>query len=110
MGNGSHHAKSYDMTGPEALTMDEVAAHISQAIGRRVEYINVAPEEKRRALLAAGVPPERADALDELFAERRRCSESRVYLGTHEIFGVEATTFAQFAKRNAAVFSGRVPW
>jgi uncharacterized protein YbjT (DUF2867 family) len=106
MSKGSHHGKSYEMTGPEALTMAEIAAQISQAIGRRVEYINVAPEEKRRALLAAGVPPERADALDELFAERRRCSESRVDLGTHEAFGVKPTTFAQFAERNAALFSG----
>jgi len=55
---------------------------------------------------AADVPPERADALDELFAERRRCSESRVYLGTHEAFGVKPTTFAHFAERNAALFSG----
>ena len=55
---------------------------------------------------AADVPPERADALDELFAERRRCSESRVSLGTHEAFGVKPTTFAHFAERNAALFSG----
>ena len=106
MSKGSHHGKSYEMTGPEALTMAEIAAQISQVVGKQIEYVNVAPEEKRRALLAAGVPPERADALDELFAKRRRCSESRVYLGTHKAFGVKPTTFAQFAERNAAVFSG----
>jgi uncharacterized protein YbjT (DUF2867 family) len=92
------------MTGPEALTMTEVAERISRAIGKTVRYGNVAPEEKMRALLAAGIPPELADAIDELFAERRKRLESRVCLGTHELFGIQPTTFAEFARRNAAVF------
>jgi uncharacterized protein YbjT (DUF2867 family) len=104
--NGGHEAKSYDMTGPEALTMTEVAERISQAIGKNVRYVNIAPEEKRRALLAAGIPAELADAIDELFTERRKRPESRVYLGTHELFGIQPTTFAEFARRNAAVFGG----
>jgi uncharacterized protein YbjT (DUF2867 family) len=104
--NGGHEARSYDMTGPEALTMTEIAERISRAIGKTVRYVNVAPQEKRRALLAAGTLPERADALDELFSERRKHPESRVYLGTHEAFGVQPTTFAEFARRNAAVFHG----
>jgi uncharacterized protein YbjT (DUF2867 family) len=104
--NGGHHAKSYDMTGPEALTMTDIAERISQAIGKTVRYVNVAPEEKRRALLAAGTPPAFADALDELFAERRKQRESRVYLGTHVAFGIQPTTFADFARHNADLFSG----
>ncbi len=94
------------MTGPEALTMTEIAERISRAIGKTVRYVNVTLEEKRRALLAAGIPPERADALDELFSERRKHPASRVYLGTHEAFGIQPTTFAEFARRNAAVFYG----
>lgn len=101
-----HEGKSYEMTGPEALTMAEVAERISQASGKTVRYVDVTPEEKRKALLAAGIPPVFADALDELFAERRRRVESRVYLGTHEAFGIRPTPFAEFAHRNAAVFRG----
>ena len=63
-----HESKSYEMTGPEALTMTEIAELISTAIGRTIRYVNVAPEDKRRALIGAGAP-ERADALDELFAD-----------------------------------------
>jgi uncharacterized protein YbjT (DUF2867 family) len=107
--NGGHEAKSYDMTGPEALTMMEVAERISRAIGKTVRYVNVAPEEKRQALLAAGTRPDLADAIDELFAERRKRLESRVYLGTHELFGIRPTTFAEFARRNAAPFRGESP-
>jgi hypothetical protein len=31
---------------------------------------------------------------------------STVVLSTHEYFGIEPTTFAQFARRNADVFRG----
>jgi uncharacterized protein YbjT (DUF2867 family) len=101
-----HEARSYTMTGPEALAMAEIAERISAAIGKTIQYVNVAPEERRRMLLAAGIPAEFADALDELFAERRRCPESGVSLATHEAFGVRPTTFGEFAQRNARAFSG----
>jgi uncharacterized protein YbjT (DUF2867 family) len=104
--NGGHEAKSYDMTGPEALTMEQVAAQISQAIGKTIRYINVPPAQKRKALLAAGASEFFADAVDELFAERRKRQESRVYLGTHDAFAIRPTTFAEFARGNAAVFRG----
>jgi nucleoside-diphosphate-sugar epimerase len=104
--SSGHEGKSYDMTGPEALTMAEIAEQISQATGRTIEYVNITLEEYRRAVLAAGASPERADGFVELWSERRKCSESRVYLGTHEAFGVQPTTFAEFALRNAAVFRG----
>jgi uncharacterized protein YbjT (DUF2867 family) len=101
-----HEGKSYDMTGPEALTMTEVTERISQAVGKPIRYVNIPPEGKKRAWLAAGIPPERVDTVMEVLIERRKCSESRVYLDTHEAFGVHPTTFAEFARRNAAIFCG----
>jgi uncharacterized protein YbjT (DUF2867 family) len=103
-----HEGKGYVMTGPQALTMMEVAEQISQAISKTVRYVNVALEEKRQALLAAGIPLERVNTINELFSERRKCAESRVYLGTHEAFGIQPTTFAEFARRNAAAFRGEL--
>ncbi|SEF20440.1 Uncharacterized conserved protein YbjT, contains NAD(P)-binding and DUF2867 domains [Amycolatopsis pretoriensis] len=100
----------YEMTGPEALTMTEVAARIAAVAGRPVRYVDADPAGKRAALLAAGIPGFFADAMDELFAERRTgAEESRVDLGTHERFGVRPTTFAEFARRHAAVFRGDTP-
>jgi uncharacterized protein YbjT (DUF2867 family) len=101
-----HEGKSYEMTGPEALTMTEVAERISEATGKPFRYVNITLEEKRQAWLAAGIPSERVDTVMEVLSERRKCAESRVYLGTHEQFEVHPTTFAEFARRNAAVFRG----
>ena len=102
---GGHEGRSYEMTGPESLTMAEIAERISVAIGKTVRYVNVAPAERRQALLASGMPTYIADALDEQAAERRRCPESRVDLSTHDAFGIRPTSFAEFARVHAEAFA-----
>ena len=82
---------------------------LSFATGKRIRYVNVAPEEAKRAQLAAGVPPYTADALAELFAERRKGKEAQVSPIIQTIFGLRATSFGEFATRNAAIFRGEQP-
>jgi uncharacterized protein YbjT (DUF2867 family) len=103
-----HEGKRYEMTGPEALTMSEIAARIASVTDRPVRYVDIDPAEKRQTLLAAGIPAFFADAMDELFAERRAGGEeSRVDLSTHREFGIRPTRFAEFAVRHAEVFRGQ---
>jgi uncharacterized protein YbjT (DUF2867 family) len=104
-----HEGKIYPLTGPEALTMGEVADKLSAATGKTIRYVDVPPEEARQARLAAGMPPYLAEGLDELFAERRKGKESRVWPTIEEVFGWKPTTFKEFASRNAAVFRGDQP-
>ncbi|HLZ61413.1 MAG TPA: SDR family oxidoreductase [Ktedonosporobacter sp.] len=101
-----HEGKSYDMTGPEALSMTEIAEQISLAIGKTVRYVNISQAERKRALLAAGVPPYFADALDVQGGERRKGAEAVVHPETHTTLQLRPTTFAEFALRNAAAFRG----
>jgi uncharacterized protein YbjT (DUF2867 family) len=104
-----HEGKVYPLTGPEALTMTEVAAKLSTATGKNIRYVNVPPEDARKAQLAAGMPPYLADALFELFAERRNGKESKVWPDAATLLGRRPTSFDQFASRNAAVFRGDTP-
>jgi uncharacterized protein YbjT (DUF2867 family) len=104
-----HEGKTYPLTGPEALTMAEVAEKLSAATGRPIKYVNVTPEEAKRAQLAAGVPQYTADALAELFAERRKGKESQVHKVIEGVIGRRATSFDDFALRNAAIFRGEQP-
>lgn len=101
-----HENKVYPLTGPEALTMTEVAAKLSAATGQTIRYVNVAPEEARRAQLAAGMPSYLVDALGELFAERRKGKEREVSPFVPKLLGHAATSFDEFAKRHAAIFRG----
>jgi uncharacterized protein YbjT (DUF2867 family) len=104
-----HEGKIYPLTGPEALSMAEVAQKLSTATGKTIRYVNVAPEQARQAQIDAGVPEVRADALAELFAERRKGKEARVWPIIETIIGRRATSFDEFAKRNAAIFRGEQP-
>jgi uncharacterized protein YbjT (DUF2867 family) len=107
--SSGHEGKIYPLTGPEALSMAEVADKLSAATGKRIQYINVTPEEAKRASLAAGVPPFNADALAELFAERRKGKEAQVSSIIPTVFGWQATSFDEFATWNAAIFRGKQP-
>lgn len=105
--NGGHEGASLPMTGPEALTMAEVADRVSRATGKTVRYVAVSRSERRQALIAHGVPPEFADALDRQVEERLKGGlESRVDLSTHQLFNVRPTAFLEFAQRNAQAFGG----
>jgi uncharacterized protein YbjT (DUF2867 family) len=101
-----HEGKSYEMTGPEALSMTELAEQISLAIGKTVRYVNISQAERRRTLLGAGVPPYLADALDVQASERRKGAEAVVHPETHATLQIRPTTFAEFARRHAAAFRG----
>jgi uncharacterized protein YbjT (DUF2867 family) len=104
-----HEGKIYRLTGPEALTMTEVAERLTVAIGKPVRYVDVPPDEAKRAQLAAGFAPYLVDALGELFAERRKGKESVVYDDLATLIGRRGTTFAEFAAHNVAIFRGEQP-
>jgi uncharacterized protein YbjT (DUF2867 family) len=106
MRSDGHEGRAYDMTGPQALTMTEAVAHISAATGTPFRYVELSLERKLAELRDGGLPEPTVQTLKELFAERARRRESAVRLETHEVFGVEPTTFAAFARRNAAAFLG----
>ena len=106
---GGHEGKIYPLTGPQALTMTEVAEKLSAATGKTVRYVNVPPEAARQAQLAAGMPAFLADALFELFAERRNAKEAKVWPDAATLLGRPPTSFDEFATRNAAVFRGEAP-
>jgi uncharacterized protein YbjT (DUF2867 family) len=105
--DGGHEGVLLPMTGPEALTMTEVAYRISRANGRTVRYVAVPPIARRQALIDNGIPPEFADALDRQVEERVKGGlESQVNLSTHKLFNIKPTTFLEFAQRNAEAFGG----
>ena len=104
-----HEGKIYPLTGPEALSMAEVAEKLSAATGTTIQYVNVTPDEAKSANLAAGMPPYLADALFELFAERRKGKEAQVWPTIESVFGWRSTSFDEFARRNAAIFRGEQP-
>src|SRR5262249_25034675 len=64
--------------------MPDIAAIISDIVGKPVRYESVTPEQKREGQLAAGLPPALVDALYDQAIERLAHPRSRVFLETHE--------------------------
>jgi NAD(P)H dehydrogenase (quinone) len=53
--SNGHEGCTYDITGPEALTMDQTATVISRVSGKKVRYITLSPEETRLKHNASGM-------------------------------------------------------
>lgn len=101
-----HENKAYTLTGPEALTVAQVAKHLSEASGRTIEYVDVPEEAARQSMLNAGMPEWAVNAMAELNAIDKAGYAASVDPSLGELLGRAPTTFAEFAKEKAARFKG----
>ena len=98
------------LTGPQAISYEQVAADLSVTTGQSVCYANIASEAARSALLEAGLPPFAADQFVALFAELRLGAQGETTDTVRTITGRAPRTFAAFAREYASVFrAGVVP-
>jgi uncharacterized protein YbjT (DUF2867 family) len=67
-----HAGAQYDITGPEALSYDDIAAKLSPALGRKVTYVDAPDEAIRDALLGLGLDEWFVGALVGLYQDYRR--------------------------------------
>jgi uncharacterized protein YbjT (DUF2867 family) len=104
-----HEGRTYPMTGPQAMTMAEIATTISTSVGRPVAYRAVTPEESKIAMLANGADADFAEALYDQAVERLRHPQSHVWSDTHTTFGVTPTTFADFIADHRVAFTTPAP-
>ena len=102
-----HEGQSYPLTGPEALTNDQVAEKLSRATGRNIRYVSLSSEELKRALLAAGMPEWSVHAVLDLQRFYRGGGASRVDPTVERLIGRKATAFEQFARDYASAFQSQ---
>lgn len=75
-GDGAHRGEVYELTGPQALSYDDVAATLSRSTGRTVNSVDVPDDATRQALLGFGVDPWTVEAVVELFQSYRASGPS----------------------------------
>ena len=100
-----HEGRVYDLTGPEALTHAEMAARLSEAVGRPITFVDIPPAAMQDALLDAGFPRWQAEGLLEDYAHYRRDEASAVRPGVQQATGKPARPFSDFAQDYASAFS-----
>lgn len=99
-----HENKVYDLTGPEALTHQQLADIFSDILTHPIHFINVPEEDMKKALLDVGFPGWQADGLLEDYAHYRLNEAAVVTDTVQDVTGVKARTFSQFVTDYASSF------
>lgn len=97
-----HEGKAYSLNGPEAFTYDQLAAKLSDALGRKIEHINIPPADLKGAMLAEGMPEVLADRLMDLERYYREGKAARDTSDIKRVTGRDPRSFADYARETAA--------
>jgi uncharacterized protein YbjT (DUF2867 family) len=98
-----HRGRTYELTGPRALTFGDVAAELSRATGRTVKYTPITHEQYQDVLREAGLPVELGDMFRHILDGRNVHTAD----GVREALGRPARDFAEYAERTAAAGAWR---
>jgi uncharacterized protein YbjT (DUF2867 family) len=99
-----HEGKSYILTGPEAISMGEVANIFSKVLGKKVTYVSVPGEAALQSMLSMGFPEWIARGYGELMVGFSQGFASRTTDNVATLTGHPARSIEQFARDYAQVF------
>ena len=96
-----HEQRTYLVTGPEAITFTEVAAGLSAATGRRIEFTDIPGQDAEQAMIGGGMPAFAAEQIVKIFAQLRQGADRRVTATVQALTGSAPRDFACFARDHA---------
>jgi len=99
-----HEGKVYGLTGPEALTGEDIAAVLSEETGRSVTCVPQSTEDSRAAMIAGGMQEEVADAMVELASLAPKGYLAGIETTVSDVLGRPARRFRDFVAENRAAF------
>lgn len=103
-GNNRHNGKAYTITGPEALSYYQVAEILSNATGKKINYVNVSEEATRLGLKDMGWDDWLISTTLQFFDLYRKGYASQVTSAVEEVTGKKPISFSHFTKDYAQVF------
>jgi uncharacterized protein YbjT (DUF2867 family) len=98
----AHDGAVYDLTGPRALTLAEVAAELSEVTGRRVTYRPETVAEAYRSRESSGAPRWQLDAWVSTYTAMAAGELAAVSDAVPRLTGHPATPLAEVLRRTAA--------
>jgi uncharacterized protein YbjT (DUF2867 family) len=94
----THAGQAYTLTGPEAMTYDELAQELSAVLGRSISHVSLSPEDLKHGMLAEGMPEAIADRMLDLERYYREDQASRITNDIQQVTGQEPRRFAQYIR------------
>jgi uncharacterized protein YbjT (DUF2867 family) len=102
---GAHAGARYALTGPQAITFDDVAAMIAAVSGQPVVYHDIDQETWVNGVIAVGVPSDYAVMLRWLTRAIIAGNGSKPTGDIETVIGRPPSSFEAFAQRNAAAWA-----
>ena len=93
-----HEGKVYELTGPEALSNEEIAQIMSEETGQPITFVDVPEGAAREAMVNQGMPGKLADALVELDGVYKEGYSNEVNDEVRYVTGRKPHTFRQFVR------------
>lgn len=99
-----HEHQTYELSGPQALSMPEAAAQLSGVLGATVSYVDSPADQFRSALLGAALPEWLVDGIVALYQLIREGHLATVTRFVEELTGRPARPYLDFAQAHRAAF------
>ncbi|NCF21265.1 MAG: NmrA family NAD(P)-binding protein [Haliea sp.] len=101
-----HEGRSYILTGPEAISMHDVADTFSKVLGKDVTYVNVPHEASLESMVNMGFPEWIARGYGELMEGFSEGFANSTTDNVEKLTGHPPRSFEQFARDFAQVYGG----
>jgi uncharacterized protein YbjT (DUF2867 family) len=103
----THRGKVFTLTGGQALSHADVAAHIAAASESAIDYVDLSEDEARSEWSAAGLPAANVERLIGFYRIVRTGAAATVSPCVEQLLGRMTRTFADFAKCSRAAWDAR---
>jgi uncharacterized protein YbjT (DUF2867 family) len=103
--SAGHEGKTYDLTGPAALSHAEAAAVLSNVLGRTITYVDVPSGAAAESMRSHGMPAWLVEGLTALFEVYASGAAARVSPEVGRILGRPPGTFDAFVREHAGAFA-----
>jgi uncharacterized protein YbjT (DUF2867 family) len=104
--NRGHEGRIYTLTGPEALSFDDVAETLSGQTGGQIRHVRVPPDAVGHALEQTGVESWFAEDMAKLHRMLAGGYEDVVTDDAGTVTGSRPRTLSRFARDHSTVFTG----
>jgi len=101
-----HEGKSYLLTGPDSISISDVAKTLSRLLEKEVKYVDVPPEAAKEAMLGMGIPEWIADGIIELAGALSEGLGDYTTDDFEKLTGHHPNSYETFARDFAQVFGG----
>ncbi len=99
-----HQGKAYSLTGPEALTLHQVAELLGKGIGKDVGYVDIPEDAAKQAMAGMGMPEFLVDAMSELNALDKAGYAAGVSDDIKGVTGKDPLTFERWIADSKGAF------